>query len=666
MNRRTMVLLGALLLRGSAFFSLFAGQTKSPSPPAPYTAIKASADRFECLGRKVKFGALLLPATIQSAKAPLLASPIKLLSQPDFFTGLTGRAKLISKNPESASWEWTGKNESFSARVRLQADCDGFYWYDFQLTPLHPIILKDLRLEIPRTTETSRYLHAANFSWNHPSEGLAEAGGHWQGAFLPYLWLGDEERGLSWCAQSEQGWMLADPGHALKVDTETNCVRLTVQLLDHEQTVSQPIHFSFGLQPSPVKPVSFAWRAKARILHNITFESGETDKNGKIALDTFRDAGVKTVVFHDTWTDYYGKVTTPYGERLKNLIEQCHRRGLRLLVYIGYGLANNAPELTGHREQWSVVPLIPWTSSYRPEFRAFDADCPRSGWSDWLVRGIDRLFQDYQLDGLYFDGTSEAWTCQNTAHGCGWKDASGALHPNFPLLSARSLMRRIADAVHKHRPDAILDVHMSGSLTLPTLAFCDSYWNGEQFESYPTSFSLPLPVFRTEFMGYAHGLDAEFLCYEKRPFTFPEAIALAWVHGVEVRPYPETVQQVSPIWRAMDNIRVASAKWLPYWAGSGASCTNATVKVSAWTGKHVALLVASHLERNKLSTDITIDRSRLGLGKGNLSAKDAISGETVPLQGDNLHVTFNGMAPRFIVLASRGRISTFERWQLSH
>ena len=116
-------------------------------------------------------------------------------------------------------------------------------------------------------------------------------------------------------------------------------------------------------------------------------------------------------------------------------------------------------------------------------------------------------------------------------------------------------MRRIADAVHSHRPDAILDVHMSASLTLPTLAFCDSYWDGEQFENLKVSdkFELPLHAFRTEFMGYAHGLDAEFLCYVNRPFTLTEAIALAWLHGVEVRPYPDTLSQISPIWRAMDS-----------------------------------------------------------------------------------------------------------------
>ena len=53
-------------------------------------------------------------------------------------------------------------------------------------------------------------------------------------------------------------------------------------------------------------------------------------------------------------------------------------------------------------------------------------------------------------------------------------------------------------------------------------------------------------------MGYAHGLDAEFLCYEKRPFTLDEAMALAGPHGVEVRPFPETLRRISPIWRAMD------------------------------------------------------------------------------------------------------------------
>lgn len=46
------------------------------------------------------------------------------------------------------------------------------------------------------------------------------------------------------------------------------------------------------------------------------------------------------------------------------------------------------------------MPLIPWTTPHRTEFEAFDATCARSEWADWLVAGIDRLFSEYELDGL--------------------------------------------------------------------------------------------------------------------------------------------------------------------------------------------------------------------------------------------------------------------------
>ena len=296
------------------------------------------------------------------------------------------------------------------------------------------------------------------------------------------------------------------------------------------------------------------------------------------------------------------------------------------------------------------MPLIPWTTPHRTEFEAFDATCARSGWADWLVNGIDRLFAEYDLDGLYFDGTSEAWRCQNQAHGCGWKDDTGKLRNEYPMLATRQMMRQIADAVHRHRPDAILDVHMSASLTLPTLAFCDSFWNGEQFENLKAGdkFELPLHAFRSEFMGYAHGLDAEFLCYENRPFTLSEAIALAWLHGVEVRPYPNTLAQISPIWRAMDRFGTCTARWRPYWHGSGAVAGDDSVKVSAYSHAGKALLFVSHLKRAPLNSTIRLDRRRLGLAPGALQALDAITGAPVPLEGDTLPLSFAGMSYRLI------------------
>jgi hypothetical protein len=447
---------------------------------------------------------------------------------------------------------------------------------------------------------------------------------------------------------------LQEPGHASSVETRENVVSFKATLLDHERIVTAPVTFRFGLQSSPAKPVSFAWRARARILHDIHYSSMETGTNGRCELDTLCDGGVKTVVIHDSWTKYFGQLIPADASQLRRLIAACHQRGLRLLVYVGYGVARTAPELQGTHDEWSVLPLIPWDPGYKPEMRAFDATCPNSGWADWLVAGTEQLFASYDLDGLYFDGTSHAWRCQNQAHGCGWKDAQGNLHASYPLLAARSLMRRVAETVHRHKPDAILDAHMSSNFVLPTLSFCDSVWNGEQFESHTAAekFKVPLHAFRTEFMGYAHGLDAEFLCYENRPFTFDEAIALAWVHGVEVRPYPQSLSRVTPIWRAMDRFGVAKAMWQPYWVQTAITADDAAVKVSAWTRNARAFLVVSHLERKPATTHIHIDCRKLGLRHGNFRARDAFTDAALPVRGASVELTFEGMSCRFLVLGS--------------
>lgn len=644
------------------------------APPKPYTPVKASPSAFLCLGRKTELGSLLLPTQITSAGQPLLAGPIRIVTEPDFLAGAIGKSRVTERGGDRATWDWTGESQGFRIHARMTGECDGFCWYEIELAPKQPLKLSSLRLEIPRPAAATRYLHTANFTWSHFSQGLAESGGKWADKFTPYVWLGDEERGLAWCAESDQGWLLQEPKRAVEVATQGDVVVFRANVLDHEATISAPVTLCFGLQASPVKPVSFAWRAKARILHGITYEAFQPGTEATLGrgwyshgltnypvnaaleqrtlLDALKDGGVKTVVFHQYWTDYFGQVTPTDPLQLRRLISECHQRGLKLLVYIGYGVARNAPELKGHHDEWSAMPLIPWTTPNRTEFEAFDATCARSGWADWLAKGIDRLFSEYELDGLYFDGTTEAWRCQNHAHGCGWQDEAGNVHADYPILAVRQMMRRIADAVHRHRPDAILDAHMSASLSLPTLAFCDSYWNGEQFEGYTAGdkFNLPLHAFRTEFMGYAHGLDAEFLCYENRPFTLDEAIALAWVHGVEVRPFPATLPKVSLIWRAMDRFGTTSAEWLPYWKGSGATGEDESVKVSAYVKPGSALLWISHLSRERGSTMIRLDRRRLGLTKGALSAVDALSGTEVALEDDTLPLTFGGMTFRLIEL----------------
>ncbi|MGI8964577.1 MAG: glycoside hydrolase domain-containing protein, partial [Limisphaerales bacterium] len=619
------------------------------APPNPFTPVKATTKEFRCLGRTTTLGDFLLPTQITAAEKTLLAAPVRIFSEPDIFSAMKGEAKVVSRSDDSAIWKWDGESTDFSASSKMTADCDGFCWYEIQFTPKHPVKLRSLGLEIPRIAKTARYFHSADFSWSNISQGLPELGGKWSGTLKPYVWMGDEERGLGWCAESDAGWQLSEPAKALSVETHGEIVSFKTTWLDHEEVISAPIIFRFGLQSSPVKPVSFAWRANARILHNIDYSSAQPGPDGRCELDTLRDGGVKTVVIHDDWTKYFGQMIPADAGQLRQLIAACHQRKMRLLVYVGYGVARTAPELQGKHDEWSVLPLIPWDPGYKPEVRGFDATCPKSGWTDWLVAGTEKLFSDFDVDGLYFDGTSYAWTCQNQKHGCGWKDGQGNLHGVYPMLAARNLMRRIADTVHRHKPDGILDAHMSSNFTLPTLAFCDSVWNGEQFETHTAAekFEVPLHAFRTEFMGYAQGLDAEFLCYENRPFTFDEAIALAWVHGVEVRPYPQSLVKVTPIWRAMDRFGITKANWRPYWSGEAvAHADSEAVKISAWSRNGKALLFVSHLERKPSTVHVRVESRKLGLKK--FKVTDALTGAVLPVNDGTIEFNFSGMSYRII------------------
>src|SRR4029077_6351582 len=161
-----------------------------------------------------------LPAQITAADKPILAAPVRVFSEAAAFTAVTGQARLAANNADSANWEWSGDSPDVHLTSTLKADCDGLCWYEIRLEPKHPVKLRSLGLEIPRVAATARYLHSANYSWSNVSQGLPEMGGKWSSGFVPYLWLGDEERGLAWFAESDEGWHLTQPAEALGMATQ--------------------------------------------------------------------------------------------------------------------------------------------------------------------------------------------------------------------------------------------------------------------------------------------------------------------------------------------------------------------------------------------------------------------------------------------------------------
>lgn len=378
----------------------------------------------------------------------------------------------------------------------------------------------------------------------------------------------------------------------------------------------------------------------------------------KPPLDYLVEAGVRTLCIHEQWTDLEGYTSTTHGEKLHSLVKACHERGIRLLVYLGFLLSDLAPEWPEFGEECIVEPhsvYDPYDYPPQPHQRAFTV-CYRSVWQDALAHGIARLMDEYDVDGVYLDGTANPWACQNRHHGCGYVKPDGSIGATYPVFATREMMRRIYTVVKTRKPQGHVNVHQSTCMTIPTLAWATSYWDGEQFGSIePGPFALeviPLDAFRTEFMGHQWGVPAEFLCYD-RPYTYEQACAFTLPHDVLVRAngLGPHLELESNLWQLSDEFGRKEAEWLPYWRNSEyVSVQPEGVVVSLY--RHVengVLAVVSNLSREVARVKVAFDLSGPGLGD-NPIAKDALSGTPIPLSGGHIDLDLTSLGWKLLWL----------------
>jgi len=367
-------------------------------------------------------------------------------------------------------------------------------------------------------------------------------------------------------------------------------------------------------------------------------------------LDRYRELGVKTICFHEHWSRIQNYFAPADPDGLRRLVKACHDRGIRILVYYGYELSNIAPEWKTYRDE---VLVYPRAGGYHrlPEQRCYIC-CYHSAWQDYLAWAIARTIDEFDVDGVYLDGTANPFGCANIAHGCGWIDENGRRHKTYPFFAVRQMMKRIYTIVKTRKPHGLVNVHQSTCMTIPSVGWATSYWDGEQFGSIPRSPDhaplevLPLDAFRTEFMGHNWGVPAELLCYG-RPYTYPEALAIALVHDVLVR--PNDIESAASIWKAAAHFGRKQAKWLPYWENrEWVQTAPDAVKCSLYSkdGQGV-LAVVSNLSSKSVKAEVRLRLDRLGLPR-RLRVTDALQGTTIPCIDGRIATTLEPLEFRII------------------
>ena len=228
---------------------------------------------MDCWGRTYQFDDLGLPAQIVAKGEELLAQPTVLKLQ------IGGRpvdwshaaAKIASASDVAV--EIVGSAEAAYARegglkTHLRLEYDGLIVYQLRLEVPKEVKVDGLTLDIPMRSEVAIYRHRLTMS--NLDRGIA---GGWRSGqlpasdgvvdndtYIPYAWLGDNDRGLFWLCESAQYW----PNWTSKRAFETVCkgkrTTMRLKLLQPGQALPADWKFEFGLQATPVKPLPAHWR----------------------------------------------------------------------------------------------------------------------------------------------------------------------------------------------------------------------------------------------------------------------------------------------------------------------------------------------------------------------------------------------------------------------
>jgi len=342
-------------------------------------------------------------------------------------------------------------------------------------------------------------------------------------------------------------------------------------------------------------------------------------------LDYYKSLNLKYLGFHEHWSDWQGFPRTSHTEELKSLLAACHEKDLKLILYHSWQLADIAPEYPLYLSECEIIHPERFIYTRQPPQKDYPI-CPRSAWADFMADGLQKLFSDFGPDGIYSDGLSYPAECSNALHGCGWVDEAGRRHPTLSLFATREAMKRFRHILQQQNKDTLFVCHTSGAITLPTLAFCDAYLDGEHMCGLPRPLRVPLDAFRAEFMGHNFGIPAYFLVYDWHGgMTTPEGLALSLLHDTEL---PWSFEAMAPVRRVWDEFGVDGAEFSGYWRnGTWLQQAPAGVEVSAYLEPNgEKLLVAVNVTEEPVAGAIRLSTPVA-------EARDTLQDEAMEVEG---------------------------------
>ena len=312
--------------------------------------------------------------------------------------------------------------------------------------------------------------------------------------------------------------------------------------------------------------------------------------------------------------------------------------GVGVCPYMAYlGIGAPSPLSRQFGAEWARNPLS--TSPAEPPKGHYYLDCcGASGFGDYLAAGSQWLLDDLGFHGCYTDGNARCYPCSNVHHGCGYRDAQGAVHPTFPVFATREYLKRMYKTIHARGDKGYLVNHVSYDMFIPTVSFTDVYYTGEH-ESYED-----LVKCRVRWQAKPWGVWPILLGADSHSYT-PLHMTYGLLHATSVWPQGalgrnDMQRKTANLWQTYDRFGYRDAQWIPYYraeAGGLAKADREEVKVSLYRHPEGrALAVVGNLAHEVVTATVAFDAGQLGFQPK--SARNALSGRPLPVAGGSCTV----------------------------
>ncbi len=524
--------------------------TELPIPP-PYTPVKAEANCLRTLLRDHTLNQTGLLRSITSAGEELLASPIQFdITVGGKLLAFTGGPGLRTNRHLSLQGSWGARSRTTEGHELLIAgsmECDGIGCWRVELRARGKLEVERAELVIPFRPEVMQHFHcvasgfinrfmavekdkegrfrARNICWDtySPKEPKRREGVIYDAndvhhmaevdrfRFVPFVHVGNNQRGLAWFAENDQGWV-HDPGKVPPMEIvateKERLLRLNIVAKPTTITRDEPLRFRFYLLANPFKPMPKDWRS---------WVVGDYRKDTEFA---------KKAPYRFWWHwNEYAKSFVPYpggvqGKTYQDWVGKFKNDDLVHAPFINFGVpADSGLYGPPFFDEMAVLPYSWKLHNSRPH-------------QDYVAYWLDKCAKEIGIKGVYVDEPyCEPYSYNVLASDAPYIRPDGTRAVGYRWLEARDYFRRIKQTFHDLGLPYSLWVHTTNYKVSPALTFVDISMDGEHPMIWVPSFRDCHIFYNAErSRGYISGIPFGFVGTQMfHGNTEPKAFPGLWV-----------------------------------------------------------------------------------------------------------------------------------------